>query len=1115
MIRPAIPEDSATSDGLPAAPVTDYLDYLRRHVLGNTVRHHQQLPARSADWFKDMASLPAEVPRILRAAGISALYSHQAEGIRHLLAGDNVVVSTPTASGKTLMYNVPVLARLLQDPTAHALYIFPLKALEQDQLDELLNLRDQLDSTLQIAIYDGDTPSSQRRKLRNHPPRIIITTPDMLHAGFLAYHEAWAGFFRGLQFVVVDELHTYSGVFGSHVLHLFRRLHRICDLYGSSPRFVTSSATIGNPADLAGRIINRPFHAVTRSGAPAGARHFVFLNPSQSPNTMAAELLRLSVSQGYRTICFTRARVITELVYRWATRAQPELRPLISSYRAGYMPEERRQIEQALHGGDLLGVVATSALELGIDIGGLDVCILVGYPGSIVNTWQRAGRVGRSGRESLVLLVASKDQLDQYFMKHPRQFFDRGVEEAVVDPANPYILKHHLECAAREIPLCADEPEYRLPGWRQSVDALVASGDLLADATGEQWYAARKQPHRRVNLRSIGESWTIVDKASRRLIGTVSGSQVYSECYDGAVYLHRGLQYSIDGRDPARRQILAEATDVPFFTRSQSQKETEILERLQARPMRGYTARLGRVKVSSQVVGYEKVRVGDQVVISRHALESPVEHFETVAYWLELDDRFRRHLLRQECHYMGSIHAVEHAMKSLFPLLVLCDRTDVGGISYPMHHQLRTGAVFVYDYRPGGIGLAEKGFECLDRLLELSLEMVAACSCETGCPSCIHFPTCGHGNVPLDKAGCIHLLELLTGRRQLEAAKDAPGEHPDESTTESVTASQRQGTAGAAPPGSADHDLSFPDTAPRQPAAVPPETVPPEAIPPETVPPETVPPETTQRAGAPGSGPLPDAAPLASGGASRPDTPDAATTEADPPGGATTEATAPGEPAPATDHGDEDDPDGPPLLAYWEIEAAGPRVVVFDLETQRSAREVGGWSRAHLMRISLGVVWDSRQQEFTTYYEADVEALLQHLQAADLVVGFNILGFDYSVMRGYTRFDFRQLNTLDILRDIHDQLRYRVSLGALALATLGVPKSADGLQALQWWKDGRTDLIEQYCRQDVAITRDLFQFGLDHQYLLFDRKKDGRLRVPVTWNVQELALRRRSSDPPC
>jgi DEAD/DEAH box helicase domain-containing protein len=971
-----------------ATSIPAYLDFLKRRVLGNAVVHHETIPARPPQLTTDLSLFPPAVADILKTAAIPALYTHQAEGIAKALAGHDVVISTPTASGKTLVYTIPVLTTLLENCRAHALYLFPLKALEQDQYDELRTLMARLGLDLRVDIYDGDTPSHRRKAIRAHPPHVLITTPDMLHAGILAFHEAWADFFTRLTYIVIDELHTYSGIFGTHVLHLFRRLNRICAFYGSKPTYIASSATIGNPEELATKLVNRTFHAVRANGAPAAPRHFVFLNPSESPNTLASHLLRLSVLKGYRTIVFTRARVITELIYRWATHDQSHLRRVISSYRAGYLPEERRQIEQALNSGELLGVVSTSALELGIDIGGLDVCVLVGYPGSIVNTWQRAGRVGRAGRPSLIMLIASKDALDQFFMKHPEHFFGRDVEDAVVDPANTYILKHHLACAASEYPLTQDEPEYDIPGWQQAVDALVRQGILLQSAAGDAWYAARKRPQRLVNLRAIGESWTIYAQGSRQLIGTVSGGQVYAECYDGAIYLHRGRQYLITGRDAGKGQINAQEVDESYYTRAKTDKETEILEELRSRPMQGFLAKLGRLKVSSQVVGYEKVRVGDQVVISQHPLTSPVEHFETVGFWLELEPHFKKDLRRHQFHYMGSIHAVEHAMKSLFPLLALSNRTDVGGICYPLHPQLRKGAVFIYDYHPGGIGLAEKGFVMLDQLLDMTLDMVANCDCERGCPSCIHFPTCGAGNVPLDKAGCMHLLNVLTGRHSI--------------------------------------DLST---------------------------------------------------------------------------------------LPSTDLEDE-----PPLFAAWEapeeeeqvVAAQGPRIVVFDLETQRSAAEVGGWDRAHLMRMSIGIVWDSHQQNFTTYFEKDVDALVTHLQAADLVVGFNVMGFDYSVLRGYTRFDFKRLNTLDILRDIYARLKYRVSLASLGKATLDVAKSADGLQALQWFQAGRLDLIETYCRKDVEITRDLFQYGLDHGYLLFDRQGQGRMRIPLGWELETLIQRRQA-----
>ena len=983
LLPDAFPAPASRPDAM-----AEYVAFLKAHVLKDAVVHHTTLAARPRRLAPPLRHLPPAVADILQAAGVSSLYSHQAEGIGKALDGENVVVATPTASGKTLVYNVPVIATLLANPAAHALYIFPLKALEQDQYNELRTLLLSLGRGLSVDIYDGDTPAQRRRQIRAAPPNVLITTPDMLHAGLLAFHEAWAAFLARLRYVVIDELHTYSGVFGTHVLHLLRRLNRLCAAYGSRPAYMTSSATIGNPEHLASTLVNRRFHTVSENGAPAAARHVVFVNPAESPQALAARLLRMSVTSGLRTIVFTRARVITELIYRSATQRHPELRAVISSYRAGYLPEERRQIEAALNSGELLGVVSTSALELGIDIGSLDVCILVGYPGSIVNTWQRAGRVGRGGREALIILIAGRDALDQFLIKYPEHFLGRRVEDAVVDPGNAYILKDHLACAARETPLGRDEPEYAIPGWRAAVDELVRDGVLLQSADGESWHAARKQPHRRVNLRSIGASWTLYDRGTGSPIGTVSGGQVYGECHDGAIYLHRGRQYLITGRDPAKGHIHAEAVEVPYYTRTQTEKETEILDTLRSRPMPGFLSKLGRLKVRSQVVGYEKIRVRDGARLSQHPLESPVEHLETVGFWLELESQYQQDLKRHAFHTMGSLHAIEHAMKSLYPLLALSNRTDVGGICYPLHPQLGKGAIFVYDYYPGGIGLAEKGFQMLDRLLDMTLNLVETCDCERGCPSCIHFPTCGAGNVPLDKAGCVHLLRILTGRERLDPS---------------------------------------------------------------------------------------------------------------------------GQPA-------VEDADEAPVFAAWEVVETddepppqGPHLVVFDLETQRSAAEVGGWNRAYLMGMSLGIVWDSHLQAHTTYFEADVEALLAHLQRADLVIGFNVIGFDYSVLRGYTTFDFGTLNTLDILRDVHAQLGYRLSLDALGTATLDTPKSADGLQALQWYKEGRLDLIEAYCKHDVEITRDLFHYGLAHGHLLFNRKGAGRLRVPVEWDLDRLVQRERET----
>lgn len=967
--------------------VENLIDSLKEYIEKDSFVHHEVIAEQKEIIKKDLSDFPDNISEIIQAYKIQHLYKHQSEGIKYILGGKNIAVSTPTSSGKTAIYNIPIISTLLTNPLCRALYIFPLKALEQDQFLELKTLILRLNSSLTVAIYDGDTSTHERKKIRSHPPNILFTTPDMLHSGIIGHHENWVSFFSNLRYLVVDELHIYSGVFGSHVLNLFRRFNRICKLYGSTPTIITSSATMGNSEELAHKIFNRPFVAVTKSGAPSSTRHFIFLNSQESTNTIAANLLRKCVQKNYRTIVFTRARVVTELIYRWVTQTEPDLKDKISSYRSGYLPEERRQIESELSNGDIYGVVSTSALELGIDIGGLDVCILVGYPGSIINTWQRAGRVGRGNRESLIILIAAQDALDQYFMNNPNQFFDRSVEDAVVDPENRYILKQHLVCAARELPLSRDDCEYSNAILQDIIQELVSEGELLESAEGEIWFAARNRPHRSVNIRSIGSAFDIVTCNSKDKIGSVNGNQIYTECYEGAIYLHRGRQYLIKGRDDTNNRIYAEETERSYFTRANTEKDTEIIEELKSKPMDGFMARLGLLKVSSQVVGYTQIRTGDLKILNQHSVDSPKQHFETIGFWIELDNIFQEKIREKKYRFMGSIHAIEHIIKSLFPLIALSNRTDVGGICFPRHPQLNKGAIFIYDYYPGGIGLAEKGFIKLRELLEMALNSVSQCDCENGCPSCIHFPTCGAGNVPLDKNGAIYLLQILTGTKKLSA----------KSVSES---------------------------------------------------------ETTQ---------------------------------------------------------------DPPLYAPWEKdtleeknkneEELKPRIVVFDLETQRSAAEVGGWNNAHLMGMSVGVVWDSHANKTITYLENDIESLISHLQIADLVVGFNVIGFDYSVLRGYSQFDFKTINTLDILRCIHQRLNYRVSLDAVGKATLNVSKTADGLMALKWFREGKIDLIEKYCRKDVELTRNLFNFALKEGYLLFDRKNEGRMRIMMDWDIEKLILK--------
>ena len=973
----------ARRNGLHVADIAAFLAAIREeHSLVSPLAHCETLPSRGASLAGGLPEGFEQLQPILDHRRIADLYAHQATALRHLEAGHSAVLSTPTASGKTLVYNLPVLRRALEDERSRALYIFPLKALEQDQrngLEEDIAALGAAGAKIDVAIYDGDTPQSQRKKLRAKPPNILITTPDMLHAGILPHHASWQDFFRYLRLVTIDELHTYRGIFGAHVAQVMRRLDRVAKFHGAQPQFVAASATIANPGELATSLTARPFRVVQSNGAPRAARHVLLFRPEGSPYTLAARLFRLAVGLGLRTIAFTKSRVVTELMHTWITEAEPALAPRISSYRAGFLAEERREIEGRLFSGELLGVISTSALEMGIDVGGLDVCILVGYPGSQVATWQRGGRVGRTG-EAAIALVAQPDALDQYLVSHPRMFFDRGFESAVVDPHNPEVAAAHLPCAAAEVPLREGEPWLEEPEARANVAALEERGVLLRSDAGFEWFAARRRPHRDVSLRQIGASYTIAlegDPAERpRVVGSIGAGRVYAECHEGAIYLHRSKQYLVERLDPDEHMVWVRGVNAPYYTRSISEKETEILSRDRTRPAGNCRVVQGRLKVTTTLTHFEKRRIRGQDLLGTEPLDDlPPSTFETVGIWLEFPDEIPYAVVEAGRHTMGGIHAGEHAALSLFPLFALCDRHDVAGISYVRHPQLNCAAVFYYDGIPGGVGLCASLFDRVEALLEATLELITACECENGCPACVHSPKCGSGNRPIDKAAAAQVLSLALGREPLPAI--GVGEETD------------------------SHRADIP-------------------------------------------------------------------------------------------------------VPRVSREEKPPRVVFFDVETQRSAEDVGGWHNAHLMRIALAVTYDTSHGDFETFREADVPALLERLAVADLVIGFNIRRFDYKVLRGYTDNDLSDLATFDMLDAIHERLGYRIPLAHLAEETLGVSKSADGLQSLQWWKEGRIAEIEEYCRRDVALLVDLLEHAEQKGYLCFRTKQGDKVRIPAAWKVPAL-----------
>jgi len=962
--------------------------------------HHHYIPEVKASYSSPAGGLPLWLESALRAIGIEQLYAHQARAIEHVRAGRNVVLVTPTASGKSLAFNIPIIEMLVRDPDARALYLFPLKALEQDQLVRLEELCSQVagQGDVSAAIYDGDTPRAERQKIRTALPRILITNPDMLHHGIMPYHTQWEKLFRSLKYIVIDELHTYRGVFGSHILQIFRRIRRLSTFYGSEVHFIAASATIENPRELAEALLDDEFEVVSESGAPAKAKHFLFFNPSHSPYTEAARLVSTCIEAGLKTIAFTRSRKITELLYSWCLEGNPGLRSKISAYRAGFLPEERRQIESELFAGRLDGVISTSALEMGIDIGGLDACILVGYPGTITATWQRGGRVGRKDREALIILIAGPDALDQYFVLNPQNFFERPCERAVVDADNGEIISSHLVCAAAEVPLRSDDKVFDTKRYQQELADLVSAGKLEQGAKGKIWFATKTMPHRDMDLRAMGQSFSIMTPDTK-IIGQVSGRQRYVECHPGAIYLHRGNQYFIEDVDESKREILARSVDFDYYTVAVSDKETEILEVHCSKQVSHFTVNRGRLKVTETIKGFQRKRILGQILIDQVPLSYPPLTFETVGIWVEIEEEFRQFLEEHGRHYMGSLHGIEHAALSLFPLFALCDRNDVGGVCMPNHPQVKKGVIFMYDGHSGGVGLAARAYEVIDQLLERTLKLIEFCPCEEGCPSCIHSPKCGSGNKPLDKGGSIVALKLLL-------------DHEIEAKYLEQTAGFDTLYLNYHGPEQNDND--------KGPVSV----VSTEALVAPVVPGKT-----------------------------------------------------------------------------WLEEQK--RVLVFDLETQKSSHDVGGWNNAHLMRVSVAVIYDSQLDDYIEYFEENVDELIDHLRSGDLVVGYNSISFDYTVLKGYSSFNFAELPSFDLCREVHHVLGSRTSLNQLAEATLKSEKSADGLQALEWFKQGKIDLIARYCRKDVEITRDIFRFGLINHYLLVRKKKtDQIIHIPLDWDTQ-------------
>jgi DEAD/DEAH box helicase domain-containing protein len=723
-------------------------------------------PAREAR----TAPLPAELHPKLRAAlearGVHELYEHQAEAWEAAARGEHVAVVTGTASGKSLAFNLPVLDALAREPKRRAIYLYPTKALAQDQLRSLTDLKV---PRIRAAIYDGDTEAERRWQIRKWS-NLVLSNPDMLHVGVLPHHDRWGDVLANLAYVVVDEAHVYRGVFGSHVGNVLRRLRRLARVYGAEPQFLLASATIANPAQLGRSLAGVDFTVVEDDAAPRAERTIALWNPPLVDEELglrasalgeASRLMAQLVERGLRTLCFAKSRKSAELIHRFTLdRLGKEYRDRLSPYRAGYTPAQRREIEQRLAGGELLGVAATDALELGIDIGLLDCVISTGFPGTVTSLRQQWGRAGRRGH-GLAVLVASEDALDQYFMREPDTLLERRVEAAILDHANPRVLDGHVLSAAFEAPL--DDADRDVLG-DEALERAAGLPELKRTPAGFVW-AGRDYPAARVALRSTSpDSFAVIDTTTGSVLGLVERERAYSTVHEGAVYLHLGEAYRVAELDLAARQALVTPFSGDLYTQAKKDTTTAIEEPKRTERRLGLELSWGAVSVTEQVIAYQVKQASTQATLDLIALDLPETSFETEAIWFCPEPRMLEGLERMP-KLLGSLHAAEHALIALLPLWAMCDRWDIGGLSTNVHFQTGRPTIFVYDGHAGGVGITARGFDAFEGWVEDTAKLIAGCPCDHGCPSCVQSPKCGNLNDMLDKAGALELLRRMLACR--------------------------------------------------------------------------------------------------------------------------------------------------------------------------------------------------------------------------------------------------------------------------------------------------------------------------------------------------------------
>jgi DEAD/DEAH box helicase domain-containing protein len=758
---------------LDQAPLERLLRSVSHH---DRVTHVERLPARpsvSAPW---PAWVAPELVDALGRCGVDAPWLHQAAAAELAWTGRSVVLSTGTASGKSLAYQLPALTAALSGGGA-TLYLAPTKALAADQLRAIGRLG--LDG-VRAATYDGDTPLDERDWARRHAD-VVLTNPDMAHHSMLPGHVRWAALFKRLRFVVVDECHGYRGVFGSHVAQVLRRLRRIAAHYGSDPVFILASATVADPGTTATALLARSVEEVTEDASPRGPVDMVLWEPPLSelagehnapvrrPATAeAASLLADLVAAGVRTLAFVRSRRGAESVALGARRALlesvPELADHVAAYRAGYLPEDRRALERALHSGEIAGMASTNALELGVDVSGLDAVLITGWPGTRASLWQQAGRAGRAGNEALAVLIARDDPLDTYLVHHPDAVFGQPVEAAVLDPDNPYVVTPHLAAAAAELPLTADDLALFGPSAPAAVERLVADGLLRRRPNGWFW-TRRDRASSLADLRGTGGAPVQICEADTgRLLGTVDAGASHATVHDGAVYLHQGETYVVRSLDLEESVALVDRQTPDWTTSARDLTDISVVATTRSVSHGDVSLHLGTVDVSQQVVSFLRRRLGSGEILGEESLDLPVRQLRTVSAWWTVTDGLLARAGIDAAQLPGAAHAAEHASIGLLPLIATCDRWDVGGVSTAFHPDTGRPTVFVYDGHAGGAGFAERAFARAEHWLTATRDAIGACECETGCPSCVQSPKCGNGNEPLDKAAAHRLLAAVIGQ---------------------------------------------------------------------------------------------------------------------------------------------------------------------------------------------------------------------------------------------------------------------------------------------------------------------------------------------------------------